>query len=257
MRSSLSNREGRIVMTNPQAERMFGYVQQELIGQPVEILMPDRFRKGHMDHRSAYSQKPVARPMGKGLELTAVRKDGIEVPVEISLTPIETANGTVVASTIRDITERKHLAQQTRRAAVLDERSRMARDVHDTVAQAFTGIVLNLEAAEEEAQDLSEEVRRRIERARDVARQSLEEVRRSILALSSALPVHGDSGQFNSRIRGPLLVEHKDPRGIFRPRNAAALGLGHRGKPAAHCSASDGQCPAACSRQLHPHRARF
>jgi PAS domain S-box-containing protein len=188
----LANREGRIVMTNPQAESMFGYAQQELIGQPVEILMPDRFRKGHLDHRSAYSQKPVARPMGKGLELTAVRKDGSELPVEIRLTPIETAKGTIVATTIRDITERKLLVQQARWASVLEERSRMARDVHDTLAQAFTGIVLNLEAAEEEAQDLSEEVRRRIGTARDVARQSLEEVRRSILALSSALPVQGD-----------------------------------------------------------------
>jgi PAS domain S-box-containing protein len=188
----LANWEGRIVMTNPQAERMFGYAQQELIGQSVEILVPDRFRREHIDHRSAYSKRPVARAMGKGLELTAVRKDGSELPVEVSLTPVETANGTVVASIIRDITERNQLAQQTRRATILEERSRMARDVHDTLAQGFTGIVLNLEAAEEGAENLTEEVRHRIGRARDVARESLVEVRRSILALSSALPVHGD-----------------------------------------------------------------
>jgi PAS domain S-box-containing protein len=188
----LANWEGRIVMTNPQAERMFGYAQQELIDQPVEILVPDRFRRGHIDHRSAYSKRPVARAMGKGLELTAVRKDGSELPVEVSLTPVETANGTVVASIIRDITERNQLAQQTRRATILEERSRIARDVHDTLAQGFTGIVLNLEAAEEGAENLTEEVRHRIGRARDVARESLAEARRSILALSSALPVHGD-----------------------------------------------------------------
>jgi len=188
----LVNPGGQISMINPQAERILGYSQQELIGQPVEILVPDRFRKGHIDHRSAYSKRPVARPMGEGLELYAVRKDGSELPVEISLSPIETAKGTIVASTIRDITERKQLAEQIRWATVLEERSRMARDVHDTLAQGFTGIVLNLEAAEEEAENLSEEVRRRIERARDVARQSLEEVRRSILALSSPLPVLGD-----------------------------------------------------------------
>ena len=179
-------------MTNPQAERMFGYAQQELIGQPVEILVPDRFRREHIDHRSAYSKRPVARAMGKGLELTAVRKDGSELPVEVSLAPVETANGTVVASIIRDITERNQLAQQTRRATILEERSRIARDVHDTLAQGFTGIVLNLEAAEEGAENLTEEVRHRIGRARDVARESLAEARRSILALSSALPVHGD-----------------------------------------------------------------
>src|ERR1017187_9843068 len=188
----LANWEGRIVMTNPQAERMFGYAQQELIGQSVEILVPDRFRREHINHRSAYSKRPVARAMGKGLELTAVRKDGSELPVEVSLTPVETANGTVVASIIRDITERNQLAQQTRRATILEERSRMARDVHDTLAQGFTGIVLNLEAAEEGAENLTEEVRHRIGRARDVARESLAEIRRSILALSSALPVHGN-----------------------------------------------------------------
>jgi PAS domain S-box-containing protein len=188
----LANWEGRIVLTNPQAERMFGYAQQELIGQPVEILVPDRFRREHIDHRSAYSKRPVARAMGKGLELTAVRKDGSELPVEVSLTPVETANGTVVASIIRDITERNQLAQQTRRATILEERSRIARDVHDSLAQGFTGIVLNLEAAEESAENLTEEVRHRIGRARDVARESLAEARRSILALSSALPVHGD-----------------------------------------------------------------
>ena len=188
----LVNPGGQISMINPQTEHMFGYSQQELIGQPVEILVPDRFRKGHIDHRSAYSKRLVARPMGEGLELYAVRKDGSELPVEISLSPIETVDGTVILTTIRDLTERKQLAEQIRWATVLEERSRMARDVHDTLAQGFTGIVLNLEAAEEEAENLSEEVRHRIRRARDVARQSLEEVRRSILALSSSLPVRGD-----------------------------------------------------------------
>jgi PAS domain S-box-containing protein len=188
----LANREGRIIMTNPQVELMFGYAQQELIGQPVEILVPARFHSGHIDHRSDYSKKPVARAMGKGRKLTAVRKDGSEFPIEVILTPVETAHGTVVASIIRDITERNQLLQQTRRATILEERSRMARDVHDTLAQGFTGIVLHLEAAEEGAENLTEEVQNRIRRARDVARENLAEIRRSILALSSALPVHGD-----------------------------------------------------------------
>jgi PAS domain S-box-containing protein len=188
----LVNPGGQISMINPQTEHMFGYAQQELIGQPVEILVPDRFRSEHINHRSAYSKRPVARAMGKGMELYAVRKDGSELPVEISLSPIETVDGTVILTTIRDLAERKQLAEQIRWASVLEERSRMARDVHDTLAQGFTGIVLNLEAAEEEAENLSEEVRHRIRRARDVARQSLEEVRGSILALSSSLPVRGD-----------------------------------------------------------------
>ena len=98
----------------------------------------------------------------------------------------------MVASIIRDITGRNQLAQQTRRATILEERSRMARDVHDTLAQGFTGIILNLEAIEAAAADLPEEVRTRVKRARDVARENLSEARRSILGLSSPLPVSGD-----------------------------------------------------------------
>ena len=188
----LANPEGRIVMINPQAEHMFGYAQQELIGQPVEILVPERFRGGHAHNRSAYLRKPVIRLMGVGQELCVVRKDGSEFPVEISLSPIETVDGTLVSSTIRDITERKQLALQARRSTILEERSRMARDVHDTMAQGFTGIVLNLEAAEEASADLPEEVRNRIARARDVARQNLEEVRRSVLMLSASPAVEED-----------------------------------------------------------------
>ena len=152
----LVNPEGRIVMVNPQAEQMFAYAQRELIGQPVEILVPDRFRGGHAHNRSAYLRKPVIRLMGVGQELCVVRKDGSEFPVEISLSPIETVDGTLVSSTIRDITERKELEKRARRSTILEERSRMARDVHDTIAQGFTGIVLNLEAAEQASADLPE-----------------------------------------------------------------------------------------------------
>jgi len=188
----LVNPDGRIVLVNPQAEHMFGYAQQELMGKPVEILVPDRFRGGHAHNRSAYLREPVLRLMGVGQELCVVRKDGSEFPVEISLSPIETVDGTLVSSTIRDITERKELAQRARRSTILEERSRMARDVHDTMAQGFTGIVLNLEAAEEASANLPEEVRSRIARARDVARQSLEEMRRSVLMLYASPAVRGD-----------------------------------------------------------------
>ncbi|MFI5057940.1 MAG: sigma 54-interacting transcriptional regulator [Candidatus Acidiferrales bacterium] len=112
----LANRDGRIVMTNPEVGRMFGYAQQELIGQPVEILVPDRFRRGHIDHRSAYLKRPVARSMGKGLELTAVRKDGSEFPVDIMLGPIERPQGPIVLAVIRDLSQRKKDDEALRRS---------------------------------------------------------------------------------------------------------------------------------------------
>jgi PAS domain S-box-containing protein len=184
--------KGKIVVVNSEAEHIFGYRRQELIGQPVEILIPARFRGKHVEERQAYMRKPIIRPMGSGLELSAQRKDGSEFPVEISLSPVETAEGVLVSSTIVDITERKRHEEQTRWATILEERARMARDIHDTLAQGFTGIILNLEAAEEACADLPKEARDRIARARDVARSGLEEARRSVLALSSPLPVNDD-----------------------------------------------------------------
>ena len=188
----LHDANGKIAIVNSEAEHIFGYRRQELIGQPVEILMPARFRHKHVGERQAYMRKPIVRPMGAVSELYAQRKDGSEFPVEISLSPVETAQGVLVSSTIVDITERKRHEEQTRWSTILEERARMARDVHDTLAQGFTGIILNLEAAEETCADLPKEARDRIARARDVARSSLEEARRSVLALSSPLPVDGD-----------------------------------------------------------------
>jgi PAS domain S-box-containing protein len=184
--------KGNILIVNSEAEHLFGYRRQELIGQPVEILIPARFRQKHVGERQTYMRKPTLRPMGAVSDLYAQRKDGSEFPVEISLSPVETAEGVLVSSTIVDVTERKRHEEQTRWSTVLEERARMARDVHDTLAQGFTGIILNLEAAEEACADLPKEARDRIARARDVARSSLEEARRSVLALSSPLPVNDD-----------------------------------------------------------------
>ena len=101
------DRTGAIVMVNAQAERMFGYSRQELLGHSVEILVPPRSRADHPELREAFRRTPQARPMGAGRELHAVKKDGSEFPVEIGLTPIETDEGTMVLSAIVDITERK------------------------------------------------------------------------------------------------------------------------------------------------------
>jgi len=108
------NLTGRVVYSNSQAENLFGYSSGELKGKPIEMLLPQRFRDAHISHRSNYFIQPRTRTMGMGLELYGVRKDGTEFPVEISLSPLKTEEGTLVMSAIRDIGERKKAEQKFR-----------------------------------------------------------------------------------------------------------------------------------------------
>ncbi len=108
------NPAGRIVLANGQAERLFGYSHGELRGRSVDALLPSRFSKAHVGHRAHYFAHPRTRAMGAGLELYGLRKDGTEFPVEISLSPLATDEGTVVMSAVRDISERKKAEQKFR-----------------------------------------------------------------------------------------------------------------------------------------------
>lgn len=117
------NEQGVIVQLNAQMEAMFGYTRSELIGQPIEKLVPERQRAHHHGHRSRFSAQPKIRRMGSGLELNGLRRDGSEFPVEISLSPVPTGNGLIVLSAIRDVSERKRIEEELRRAnAELDIR---------------------------------------------------------------------------------------------------------------------------------------
>jgi PAS domain S-box-containing protein len=122
------DRTGRIVLVNTQTERLFGYARAELLGRSVDILVPIRFRAGHGEHRTRYFADSRVRPMGAGLQLHGCRKDGSEFPVEISLSPLDTEDGTLVSSSIRDITDRRRVERALQEKNVELERASRAKD---------------------------------------------------------------------------------------------------------------------------------
>jgi PAS domain S-box-containing protein len=157
---------GIIQLVNRQAVKMFGYTREELIGQPIEILIPERFRPKHTGHRNFYFSSPKVRPMGEGLELFGLKKDGTEFFVEISLSPLQTVECLLVSAAIRDITERKHLEERLRQfnrqlehevklktsalTSTLEHLSKVnieldkSRNIYQTIASSIPGSVIIL-----------------------------------------------------------------------------------------------------------------
>jgi PAS domain S-box-containing protein len=126
------DRSARITFASTKVGEAFGYAVEELIGQPIETLLPERVRERHVAHRERYFERPVSRPMGIGLDLAGRRKDGREFPVEISLSPIETTEGMVVFATIVDITARRSAEAQLLQSQKLESIGRLAGGVaHD------------------------------------------------------------------------------------------------------------------------------
>jgi PAS domain S-box-containing protein len=184
---------GKIALINQQAEALFGYTRDELIGQPIEALVPERFREIHPKHRDGYFEEPRTRGMGAGVELFAVRKDGTEFPVEISLSSIETGEGILATAAVRDVTDRAESEREKALQAQLDQARRLESvgQLAGGIAHDFNnilGVIMNY--AEFVADELEEgsstrkdvdEIRRAAERAAALTRQLLIFSRREVV----------------------------------------------------------------------------
>ena len=171
--------QGRITEANAQLQKMFGYGRQELVGQAIEILVPEQHRGSHEGRRSAYTKSPQTRPMGVGMELRGRRKDGTTFPLEISLGPLLTSEGTWISSTIVDISERKKLEQQLQVSQRLEAVGQLAAGIaHDfnNILTAITGnakLALETIAPHEPAHSSLMEIEKASLRATQLVRQIL------------------------------------------------------------------------------------
>ena len=136
-----TSKDGVILLMNRQAELLFGYGRDELVGQPVEVLVPERYAGRHAAHRSAYGDNAAMRPMGVGLELFARRRDGSEIPVEISLSPVQTSDGVIYAAAIRDASERKEAERRLQEALEAERTATEQLRTLDALKDEFLSIV--------------------------------------------------------------------------------------------------------------------
>jgi len=146
---------GHIVLANPQAEAVFGYVADEMLGQSIDLLVPARLSETHLEHRARYLAAPAARAMGAGRELAARRKDGTEVPVEVALNPIRTSEGMQVLVSVVDISDRRHAEVEMQRLRTelahvgrVSVMGQLASALAHELSQPLGAILRNAEAAE-------------------------------------------------------------------------------------------------------------
>jgi two-component system, LuxR family, sensor kinase FixL len=163
----IADEQGVIVWVNGHGERLFGYPREALIGRPVELLLPARYRAMHQVHRSGYQAAPRTRPMGLGLDLSGLKKDGGEFPAEISLSPIEVDGKTCVCAAVRDATERKKIEERARlwrkARAEVRERDEFLSVASHELRTPVTALQLQLQLLQRAAQRSLEELPRAVE----------------------------------------------------------------------------------------------
>jgi PAS domain S-box-containing protein len=186
---------GTILSVNRMVAQLFGYAHDELVGMAVDELLPEHARSTHAQRRAEYATHRRTRAMGSGLDLQARHRSGTEFPVEISLSPLPTDDGVLVVAIIRDVTERRAAEDELRRAheelTVVDDRERIARDLHDTVIQRLFAVGLSLQGAITRA--ATDPAVERIQLAIDEIDMTIREIRSSIFALHARRVMGGST----------------------------------------------------------------
>ena len=181
---------GTMLFVNPMIEKLFEYERNQLVGQSVDLLLPEALRRTHAARRDAYVEHPQTRPMGAGLELRGQRRSGAEFPVEISLSPVQSGDHVLVIAIVRDITERRNADEELARAradlALVDDRERIARDLHDTVIQRLFAVGLSLQGAASRAG--TDPALERMRQAIDDIDDTIRDIRSAIFALHTRRP---------------------------------------------------------------------
>jgi two-component system, NarL family, sensor histidine kinase DevS len=238
----ITDERGTIVWANERTAELFGYPHDELVGQPVEVLLPTDRRDAHRTDRERYNAEPRTRAMGGGLELHGLRRNGSEFPVEISLSPLRRNGSLHVIAAIRDITDRlrtEHAVRESEEAlqsarealAITEDRERIARDLHDTVIQRLFAAGMALQATLGQIDDGA--ARARLEQTVDDLDETIREIRTAIFGLQA--PADGGPG-----LRGD----------IVRITNGARASLGFT--PRVHFSGAVESIPVDIAEQLLP-----